>query len=78
MKFPLKYEELNSKKMANNDFILKVLERFYQNFNFFDKNRDNEKVFQFFFPNFKYKVCSQDFSSTELGVNFSSDLVIFK
>ena len=32
--------------MANNDFILKVLERFYQNFNFFDKNRDNEKVFQ--------------------------------
>ena len=40
-------------KMANNDFVLKVLERFYQNFDFFgkmkfDKNRDNGKFFPFF------------------------------
>ena len=40
--------------MANNDFLLKVLERFYQNFNFlkimnFDLNRDNGKVFEWFF-----------------------------
>ena len=40
--------------MANNDFRLKVLERFNRNFIFYkmlnyDKNRDMEKVFQFFF-----------------------------
>ena len=57
--------------MANNDFRLKVLERFNRNFIFYkmlnyDKNRDMEKVFQFFFPNSKYKVCSQDFSINEL------------
>ena len=51
--------------MANNDFLLKVLERFYQNFNFwkilnFDKN--DEKGFQFF-PYFDSKVCSQEFPS---------------
>ena len=69
-------------EMANKDFLLKVLKRFYQNFNFwkilnFDKNRDNEKVFHFF-PNFKSKVCSQDFSKNEQEVDFLSDLVIFK
>ena len=68
--------------MASKDFLLKVLKRFYQNFNFlkilnFDNNSDNEKFFHFF-PNFKSKVCSQDFSKNELDVDFLSDLVIFK
>ena len=41
-------------KMAYNDFLLKVLERFYQRFKFFEKSRilikngDNGKVFHFF------------------------------
>ena len=46
--------------MANNDFILKVFDRFYQNF-YFLKN---------FFPNFKSKVYSQEFSRNELEVDF--------
>ena len=69
-------------KMVNNDFLLKVFERFYENFNFlknleFSENRDKGKIFEFFFPNFKSKVCSQDFSANELEVDFLSDLVIF-
>ena len=42
----------------------------------FDKNRDNGNVFHFF-PNFKSKVCSQDFTTNKLGVDFLSDLIIF-
>ena len=65
-------------KMANNDFLFKLLERFYQNFNFlknleFYKNRDNEKIFHFF-PYLKFK----DLSTNELEVEFLFDLVIFK
>ena len=63
-------------KIANNDIILKVLERFYQNFHFW-KNLEYEK-FTNFFPNFKAKVCSQDFSENEQEVDFPSDLLIFK
>ena len=44
----------------------------------FDKNRDNGKVFRFFFPDFKSKACSPDFSTNELDVDFLSDLVISK
>ena len=55
-------------KLAKNDFLLKVLERFYQNFNC---------IFNFF-HNFKSKVCSQDFATNELKVDLLSDLVIFK
>ena len=57
-------------KLAKNDFLLKVLERFYQNFNC---------IFNFFhnFHN-KSKVCSQDFATNELEVDLLSDLVIFK
>ena len=40
-------------KMAKNDFLLKVLERLEQNF---DKNRDYEKLFLFFFLNFKFSI----------------------
>ena len=62
--------------MANNDFLLKVLKDFIKSLNFY-KNRDNEKVFHFL-PFFKSKVCSQDFSTNKLEVNFQSDLVILK
>ena len=34
LKCRLKYEEFNSKQNDYNDFLLKVLERFYKNFNF--------------------------------------------
>lgn len=54
------------------DFI-KIL--FFWKILTFDKNRDNEKIFKSFFPNFKSKVCSQDFSTNELEVDFTSDLV---
>ena len=37
-----------------------------------------KKFVNFLFPNFKYKVCSQDFSINELEVDLLSDLVIFK
>ena len=69
--------------MANNDFLLKVLERYYQNFNFlfwilnFDKNCDNGEVF-LFSSWFKSKVCFSDFIKNELEVDFLSDLVNFK
>ena len=67
--------------MANNDSLLKVFKDFikiliFWKIFYFYKNRDSEKVFHFF-PNFKSKVCSQDFSTNELEVDFLSDLVIF-
>ena len=42
-----------------------------------DKNRDNGEFLSLFFPYFKSKASSQDFSSNELEVDFPSDLVIF-
>ena len=35
------------------------------------------KKFSIFFPYFESKVCSQDYSTNELKVDFLSDLVIF-
>ena len=50
--------------MANNDFLLNVLERFNQNFNFT--------------KNSKSKVCSQDFLTNDIEVVFLSDIPIFE
>ena len=40
----------------------------------FNKNHDDEKVFNFFFPNVKSKVCSKDFSTNELEVDLTSSI----